>query len=114
MLSIRRCAAIAVASLRLSVVSLSVGCAATSSSAMPERFDAPRASAEVAGLSCPLCAESLIATVEGVEGVESAWLDLEAGRLTLTFGKTPPTPAQVARSIENAGFTLVSFGPAVK
>ncbi len=110
MLSFRSTVTIAAVLLSLLAVSLGAGCATQPLGVMPEQFDTGQASAQVAGLSCPLCAESLIATVQGVDGVEAASLDLEAGLLTMTFGKVPPSPADVARSIEDAGFTLVSFG----
>lgn len=93
-------------------IAASVGCASAPVAEVPRSFDSQRAEAEVAGLSCPLCAESLIATVEGVSGVRSASLDLEAGRLMMTFGKSPPTPERIAQAVEDAGFTLVRFGAA--
>lgn len=90
------------------------GCATRPSVEIPEQFGSSLVEARVAGLSCPLCAESLIATVEKVEGVESTWLDLDSGRLTLEFSDPAPTPAAIAKSIDDAGFTLLGFGPASK
>lgn len=112
--SIRRMS-LAAAVLALPTLTPLVGCATPSTMTdAPAAFGSSMAAADVAGLSCPLCAESLIATVEGIDGVESAWLDLEAGRLTMSLGDTPPTPAEVAASVERAGFTLVAFRPAGK
>ena len=90
------------------------GCATRPQVDVPEQFTSLRVDAQVAGLSCPLCAESLIATVEQVEGVESTWLDLDTGRLTLEFSDPPPTPATIAQSIDNAGFTFLGYGPVTK
>ena len=94
------------------------GCASRAPSAnttqLPAAFESSQAEVRVAGLSCPLCAESLIATVDRIDGVESSALDLEEGRLTLAFGKSRPAPSEIAAAIENAGFTLVGFGPATK
>lgn len=90
------------------------GCATRPAAAVPDTFASSRAEAQVAGLSCPLCAESLLAVVEDVEGVESAWLDLDAGRLTLEFATPAPKPQAIADAIEKAGFTLQGFGPVTK
>lgn len=90
------------------------GCATRPVVDVPEQFSSSRVDAQVAGLSCPLCAESLIATVERVEGVESTWLDLDSGRLTLEFSEPMPRPAAIAQSIDDAGFTFLGFNPVAK
>lgn len=67
------------------------------------------AAARVNGLSCPLCAESLIATVDRIDGVDGASLDLGTGTLRLQIGKRPPEATAIARAVNDAGFTFVGF-----
>lgn len=81
------------------------------SHATPTSLPSGLNAARVNGLSCPLCAESLIATIEDLEGVESASLDFDQGVLSFTTTSTPPTQAAVAQTVNNAGFTFVSFVP---
>ncbi|MFI4892179.1 MAG: heavy-metal-associated domain-containing protein [Phycisphaerales bacterium JB058] len=86
---------------------------AKAASAQPERMDDRLTSglneARVNGLSCPLCAESLNAVMGRLDGVESVKLDLDRGVVIMSIGKPAPTRGQVAKAIDDAGFTFVSF-----
>ncbi|MCA9272690.1 MAG: heavy-metal-associated domain-containing protein [Phycisphaerales bacterium] len=82
-------------------------------SAVPDRMDERlaigRNEARVDGLSCPLCAESLNAVVKRVDGVRSVWLDLDRGVVLMDIENPAPTRGQVAKAIDDAGFTFISF-----
>ena len=83
--------------------------AAATGDAEPVQLHPGTASARVNGLSCPLCAESLIATINRIEGVGNASLDLGSGTLTMDIGKQPPSADRIAKAIDDAGFTFVGF-----
>lgn len=74
-----------------------------------ERLAIGTAEARVNGLSCPLCAESLNAVMRRVEGVESVRLNLDKGTVSVRIGKARPTRGQVAKAIDDAGFTFIEF-----
>ena len=76
---------------------------------MDERLGSGRVEARVNGLGCPLCAESLNAVMGRLDGVESVRLDLDRGVVIMDIGKPSPTRGQVAKAIDDAGFTFVSF-----
>ena len=76
---------------------------------MDERLGSGRTEARVNGLSCPLCAESLNAVMGRLDGVQSVRLDLDRGVVIMDIGKPSPTRGQVAKAIDDAGFTFVSF-----
>ena len=66
-----------------------------------------------AGLSCPLCAHNIDASMKQLPGVLSARVDLNTGAVAVTLdGLTPVTYGQLAKIIRDNGFTLVGFDPA--
>jgi copper chaperone CopZ len=73
-------------------------------------IDAPSATLVVHGLSCPLCAHNIDQQLMRVRGVDSVMTDLGEGEVYLGLAESPkPTRAQLARAINEAGFTLVSI-----
>lgn len=106
------------------LTSLLAGCQADSQtvkvapdqSAQQERAQAenpPPASHEsvatlyVLGMSCPQCANNIDKQLRKVSGVKSVTIDLGSGRVEAGLEpKMPPTRDQLARAIEQSGFTL--------
>ena len=63
----------------------------------------------VYGLSCPLCATNLDQQVQRVPGVRNSWIDLDSGRVRVEVEEGALVDvADLARAVENAGFTLKS------
>ncbi len=66
-----------------------------------------------AGLSCPLCAHNIDASMKRVPGVTNARVDLSSGAVAVTLdGLTPVTYGQLAKIVRDNGFTLLGFDPA--
>jgi copper chaperone CopZ len=64
----------------------------------------------VNGMGCPLCATNIDLQLERVKGVQTVNVDLGVGKVDLTLGgKERPSPARLARAVEDAGFTLVKI-----
>lgn len=67
----------------------------------------------VNGLSCPLCATNIEGQLKRLPGVNIVDIDLDQGLVSVSMGgKERPTRAQIARAIEDAGFTVVGDGGA--
>lgn len=67
----------------------------------------------VNGLSCPLCATNVEGQLKRLPGVNIVDIDLDEGLVSVSMsGKERPTRAQIARAIEDAGFTVVGDGGA--
>ncbi len=66
----------------------------------------------VYGLSCPLCSNNLDGQLRRIAGVEEAAIDLKTGAVSvrLAEGHTV-TAGDLARAVENAGFTLKQIKP---
>lgn len=63
----------------------------------------------VYGMSCPLCANNVDKSLLEVPGVTAVDVDMSTGRARVTLdGKTPVTRGQLARAVDNSGFTLRS------
>lgn len=69
-------------------------------------LDASKAVLTLLGMSCPLCSNNVDGRLKKVEGVESVQINLETGKVTITFGDPSPTRAQIELAIKEAGFTL--------
>jgi len=67
----------------------------------------------VDGLSCPFCAYGIEKQLGRIDGVGSISTDIESGTVTVTMkdGATMEKPT-ATRAVEDAGFTLRSFGKA--
>ncbi len=76
-----------------------------------EPIAASAAVLRVNGMSCPKCANNIDKQLTEVGGVERTHIDMGAGEVLVTFGGKGghPSRADLARAIENSGFTLVSI-----
>lgn len=72
-------------------------------------IDAEQVTLAVNGLSCPLCASNVDKQLEGVRGVEKIKIDFAAGVIDLGLSEPRPSPAMLARAIDQAGFTLIKI-----
>ncbi len=65
----------------------------------------------VNGLGCPLCASNIDHQLKRVAGVQSVYVDLSVGKVTLGLkpGAPHPSPAKLGDAVEDAGFTLVKI-----
>lgn len=65
-----------------------------------------RMSVRIDGLACPFCVYGIEKKLGGVPGVREVHVDLETGlaRLSVVEGEAP-SPSEVERAIERAGFT---------
>ncbi|MGB0767489.1 MAG: heavy-metal-associated domain-containing protein [Phycisphaeraceae bacterium] len=84
-----------------------LGCQAAGSAERPP-LDPEQADAEVqvAGMSCPQCANNIKDIMERVDGVEQARVDLGAGRVLIAFrqGATVGEDA-IVLAVKDSGFT---------
>lgn len=63
----------------------------------------------VSGLGCPLCANNVDETLSAVAGVRNVEVDLGTGTVTVALQETlRPSPADLARAVEDSGFTLTA------
>lgn len=95
---------------------LMTACASTQETASTKAYDitpiaADSATMRVNGMSCPKCANNIERQLTSLAGVES--VDIDLGRGVVGVGFTPgaphPSEAQLAKAINNTGFTLVSI-----
>lgn len=64
----------------------------------------------VHGMGCPLCANNVDKQLLAVPGVEEVNVDMGNGRVTVQLKDHPrPTRKQLAKAIDDSGFTLVRF-----
>jgi len=66
----------------------------------------------VNGMSCPKCANNIHVSLSQVPGVADSAIDLQTGRVTVTFDKLAkfhPSQAALAKVVKDSGFTLVSI-----
>lgn len=100
------------------------GCAATaSSSASPAASTAASTTAigdgtlgpgrydlVVRGMSCPKCISNVDLQLKRIDGVANPKVDMKNGVVSVTVREgASPSRAEVARAIEDAGFTLVEI-----
>lgn len=64
--------------------------------------DTNRHELEVSGMSCDSCAARVVAALQGVEGVQSASVDLESGRASIV-GDSIDTN-QLVEAVTRAGY----------
>jgi len=74
------------------------------SSTQPISADA--AVLNVSGMSCPKCATNIDLELKSVAGVDDVAIDMGSGEVTVALGKIKPSPSQLARAVNDAGFTL--------
>ncbi len=64
----------------------------------------------VHGMGCPLCANNVDKQLLTVEGVEAVNIDLGSGQVKVHLDEiNRPSRAQLARAIDQSGFTLVKI-----
>lgn len=61
-------------------------------------------SVPVEGMFCGLCAASVKRTVQGLEGVTDAEVDLQSKRAKISYVEGKASPEQIAAAIARAGF----------
>ncbi len=62
------------------------------------------------GMSCPLCAKNVDIELRRIKGVSFVAADLGEGHVTVTLdGSAPVTRGQLARAVNDSGFTIKSF-----
>lgn len=62
----------------------------------------------VNGLGCPQCASNIDLQLLKVKGVKGVRVDLGAGKVAVDLtGSARPSPDQLAKAVDRAGFTLV-------
>lgn len=105
------------------VTGFSTGCATTRTAdtspapatvgvATDQPIDADGVTIAVRGLSCPKCATGVDQQLSKIDGVRRVHVDLSTGDIAVDFDLHPrPTLAQLARAVEDSGFTLVSITP---
>lgn len=98
--------------------SLLPGCASTEAA---PRSDDPRLASldpvpagdvllHVRGMSCPQCITNVDLQLLALRGVQRAHVDMGAGTVLVTVGGSDrPAPADFARAVERAGFTLAGL-----
>lgn len=100
------------------LVGISVGCAMTKVTEPPVAPSEVDLSSmreivlTVHGLSCPLCSNNVDGQLKKIKGVEDVSIDLKTGAVSVRLGKAHSvSPRDLARAVENAGFTLKSIEP---
>jgi len=64
----------------------------------------------VHGMSCPLCAKNVDIELRRIKGVSFVTADLGEGHVVVTLdGSAPVTRGQLARAVNDSGFTIKSF-----
>lgn len=64
----------------------------------------------VHGMSCPLCAKNVDIELRRIKGVSMVEADLGEGFVYVTLdGSAPVTRGQLARAVNDSGFTIKSF-----
>lgn len=62
------------------------------------------------GMSCPLCAKNVDIELRRIKGVATVEADLGEGFVYVTLdGSAPVTRGQLARAVNDSGFTIKSF-----
>jgi len=73
-------------------------------------IDASTAVLTVNGLGCPLCANNVDEKLSAVAGVRDVQVDLGTGTVTVALAETlRPSRADLARAVEDSGFTLTAL-----
>lgn len=95
-----------------------VGCATTDTrrASTDKLEDQPLPSRNVVltvhGLSCPLCSNNLDGQLRRIDGVEEATIDLKTGAVSVRLAEAHSVSrADLARAVEDAGFTLRKIDP---
>jgi copper chaperone CopZ len=84
------------------------GSGVSSTSFNDEPITTPTATLVVHGMSCPLCANNVDKQLLRVPGVQSVEIDMGDGSVRVQLADEPrPSKAQLARAVEQTGFTLV-------
>jgi copper chaperone CopZ len=60
---------------------------------------------KVQGMSCGHCVTAVTQALEGVDGVQTAKVDLDAGRATVDYDETVATPRALVGAVMDEGYT---------
>ena len=64
----------------------------------------------VHGMACPLCANNVNKTLMGIQGVDSAIINLEAGMVVVGIpGDIKPTRSELAKAVADSGYSLIQL-----
>ncbi|MBI4545913.1 MAG: heavy-metal-associated domain-containing protein [Gemmatimonadetes bacterium] len=58
----------------------------------------------VRGMSCDHCVRTVTGALEGVEGVRSARVELEAGRAVVDYDEARTTPRELVGAVMDEGY----------
>jgi copper chaperone len=73
-------------------------------------IETPTATLTVHGMGCPLCANNVDKQLLAIEGVRGVHIDMGTGRVRVQLAEeNRPSRAQLARAIDESGFTLVGI-----
>lgn len=64
----------------------------------------------VRGMTCGHCVRTVQEALEGVGGVRSARVDLEAGRATVEYDESRATPGAMVAVVEEEGYEAEESG----
>jgi copper ion binding protein len=60
---------------------------------------------KVSGMTCSHCVRSVTEALEGVEGVTSAEVDLDAGRARVEYDDAQTNPRALATAVNDEGYS---------
>lgn len=108
---------VAITGCQSSTPSRDVNSPSTGASANPSNSHVQTATAHahtavlyVHGMGCPQCANNVDSQLKKVPGVESVIIDMGSGKVTAKLSPSHhPTRDQLAKAIDNTGFTLVKI-----
>lgn len=63
------------------------------------------ATLKVTGMSCGHCVHAVKGALEGLEGVRTAQVDLDAGRATVEYEEGRVAPRQMVGAVMDEGYT---------
>ncbi|WCK52974.1 heavy metal-associated domain-containing protein [Aneurinibacillus sp. Ricciae_BoGa-3] len=62
------------------------------------------ATIKVKGMTCQACVNSVTKSLQGVEGVQKADVDLAKHQATVTYDEGKTSPSDLKKAVEDAGF----------
>lgn len=63
---------------------------------------------KIDGMSCAHCQKAVTDALQGLAGVESAQVDLQAGTATVSYDPAQVTEAALKAAVEEAGYEVVA------
>ncbi len=62
---------------------------------------------KITGMSCGHCVQTVKSALEGVDGVESARVDLQQGRAEVEYDEARTSPDQLTTAVSEEGYPAV-------